>query len=50
MPLYLTVTRNGFFLFKSSEERGVQKSLSQDYFKASCTAGCGYYAKVLHGN
>ena len=38
---YLTVTSNGLFLFESFEERGVQKSVFQDYFKANHIAETG---------
>ena len=40
---------NGLFLFKSFEERGVQKSVSQDYFKTNQVAGSGDYAKMFPG-
>ena len=48
MSSYLTVTSNGFFLFKSFEERCVQKCVFQDYFKANQTAANGDYVKMLH--
>ena len=49
MLLYLTVTSNGLFLFKSFEERVAQKSVFQDYFKTNQTAKSGDYGKMFHG-
>ena len=49
MPSYITLTSNGSFLFKSFEEKGVQKFLFQDFFKANQIAGSGDYAKIFHG-
>ena len=36
-------------LFKSFEERGVQKTVLQDYFTRSQIAGSSEYAKIFHG-
>ena len=41
MSSYPSITSNGLFLFKSFEERGVQKSVYQDYFRANQIAGSG---------
>ena len=49
MPSYLTVTSNGLFLCKSFEERDVQKSVFQDYFKTNQIAASGDYAKMFYG-
>ena len=45
MPSYPSVISNGSFLFKSCDERGVQKSAFQD----KAIAGSGDYAKMLYG-
>lgn len=50
MSSYLTVTANDFFLFKSSEEKGVYESVFQDYCKTNHVAGKDNYAKIFHGN
>ena len=50
MLSYFTVTSNGLFLFKSFEERGVQKSLFQNYIKTNQLTGSGDYAKMFHRN
>ena len=49
MPSYLTVKSNGLLLFKFFEERSVQKTLFQDYFKANNTAESGDYGKMFDG-
>ena len=49
MPLYLTVTSNGLFLFKSVEERGVQKTVFEDYFKTNQITESGGYAEMFYG-
>ena len=49
MSLYLTVTSNGLFLFEPFEERDVQKSVFEDYFKANQIAASGDYVKMFHG-
>ena len=46
MPSYLSGISNGSFLFKSCDERGVQESAFQDYFKA--IVGSGDYAKMFY--
>ena len=45
---YLTILSNNFFLFKSFEEKGVQKSVFKDYFITNKIAGSGGYAKMFH--
>ena len=40
---------HGLFLFKSFEERVVQNSVFQYYFKANQIAGSGNYTKMFHG-
>ena len=47
MSSYLTVTSNDSFLLKFFEERVVQKSVFQDYFKTNQIAGSLNYAKML---
>ena len=46
---YLTLRDNGLFLFISFEDRGVHKSVFQDYFKTNQITGKGDYAKIFHG-
>ena len=41
---YFTVTSNGYF-----EERGVQKSVLEDYFNTNQIAGSDDYAKMFLG-
>lgn len=48
MPLYITVTSNGLFLFKSSEEKCVQNSAFENYFKTNLTNASGDDAKMFH--
>ena len=48
MSSYLTVTSNSLFLFNSFEERGVQKSVFQDYFKTNLIARSGNYTNLYH--
>ena len=48
MPSYLFVKRNGLHLFKSFEDRSVQKPLFQDYFKVNNIAESGDYGKMFH--
>ena len=48
MPLYITVTSNGLFLFKSSKEKCVQNSAFENYFKTSLTTAKDDYAKIFH--
>ena len=39
MPSYLSVTGNCLFLFEPFEERGVQMSVYEGYFRVNQTAG-----------
>ena len=48
MPSYVTVTSNGLFSFKSFEDRDVQKSAFQDYFKTNHIAGSSEYPKMFN--
>ena len=49
MSSCLAVRGNGLFLFISFEDRGVHKSVFQDYFKTNQITGKGDYAKIFHG-
>ena len=49
MLSYLAVTSKSLFLFKSFENRGIQKSVFEDYFKTNQIAGSGNHAKMCNG-
>ena len=48
IPSYLTVTSNGLFLFKSFDDRGVQKSVFLDYSTANQLAESDDYEKMIN--
>ena len=47
IPSYVTLLSNSLILFKSFEERGVQKPVFKDYFKTKEVTGSGDYAKLF---
>ena len=50
MRSYLSITINCLFFFKTFEERSVQKSAFQNYFKADQIVESGDYAKCCMEN